>query len=181
MRQQWSGRLPKAILFRGAPHLPTCRFLCRGLKEPPPLLGGGGFRRSLTKEVSMNRLGEQQVDARRRVTAARQKSAASDRLRSELEQVTSSVPGEVAKRWQCPAWRIAAAALDDRRFRRKVRVRTFNRHTTQALCTNLNFGGSPIWSTGLARIGRSNVGAVKNVLPPLVNFHDGSSHGGDEN
>jgi hypothetical protein len=51
----------------------------------------------------------------------------------------------------------------------------------QASHTNLNSGRSPIWSAGLASIGRSNIWAVKNVLPPLVDFYDGSSHGGDEN
>jgi hypothetical protein len=101
-------------------------------------------------------------------------------LRLELQQIVSSAPGEVAKSRQCPASNIATTAFDDRYFQRSVRVLNLYRHTAASVAINLNFGRSPIWSAGPAPIGRSNVGAVKNVLPPLVDFHGGRAHGGDE-
>ena len=54
---------------------------------------------------------------------------ASRLLRSELQQIVSPAPGEVAKSRQCPAWSIATTAFDDCRYRRSVRALNLYRHT----------------------------------------------------
>jgi hypothetical protein len=106
----------------------------------------------------------------------RGKSAAAG---SELEQIAWSAPREVAKRCKCPAWSVATTAFDDRRFRGSVGMRNPDRHAAASVAYKLE-----LWQIAhqrVASIDRSNIWAVENVLSPLVNFHGGSSHGGDEN
>jgi hypothetical protein len=59
------------------------------------------------------------------------------RLTSELEQIASPLPGEIAKRRKRPAWSIAATAFDDRRFRRSLGVGDLNRHAAAGVAYKL--------------------------------------------
>ena len=56
---------------------------------------------------------------------------------SELEQIAWSAPREVAKRCKCPAWSVATAALDDRRFRGSVGMRNPDRHAAASVAYKL--------------------------------------------
>jgi hypothetical protein len=57
----------------------------------------------------------------------------------ELEQVASALPREITKSRQCPAGRIAAAALDDRRVRRSVGMSNLDRQATAGLAHKFEF------------------------------------------
>ena len=134
-------------------------------------------------EVSMNRFGKQRGDSRRPVVPVRhgQRAApgsigwgqnSNKSLRPDLARSRSaaSVPRGALQRPHSTS--VVSGARSG--------FATLIVRLPQPSHTNWNFPGSPIWSASLASIGRSNIRAIQNILPPLVDFHDGGSHRGDE-
>jgi hypothetical protein len=153
--------LPKAILFRGYDVPSNMPGLNRGQRLPT-------HDHTLARVLTRAACGLSDAESRQRQVQNSNKSLGPRRARSRR---AASVPRGALQRPHSTT--VVSGARSG--------CATLIVMLPQASHTNLNFGRLPIWSAGLASINRSNIWAVENVLSPLVNFHDGSSHGGNEN
>ena len=96
------------------------------------------------------------------------------RASSELEQIASSLPGEVTKSGQRSTRRTAATALDNRRLRRSLGVRDLDGHAATGVANELELWIVEHGGPSLRTVVAPEVRSVKHVLAPFVRLDDES-------